>query len=101
MTQIPDWLNSIHPGWHDLLLGLHSNLIAIAPDYGTSQVKEKFGGLRVYLATPEPKAIRDLISAAESASYMTCEICGQPGEPRRPKGRPMGWVKTVCESCWT
>jgi len=57
-----------------------------------SQVKEKFGGLRFYVngATDEHWAY---IRFAESMSYKTCEVCGNPGKPYTD-----GWHATLCET---
>jgi len=59
--------------------------------YIAAQVKEKFGGLRFYMEG-ETKEMSDLISKAEEASFKTCEVCGEPGEPKRG-----GWIKTLCD----
>lgn len=55
-----------------------------------TQVKEKFGTLRIYVsrATAEAHAV---IEAMESLSAVTCEECGAPG---LRAGR--GWVRTLC-----
>lgn len=59
-----------------------------------SQVKEKFGGLRVYttFATDE---MDDLIREAEKESEVTCELCGDPGVLRLDGG----WYMTRCDKC--
>ena len=98
------------PGWWPILAELDVALAAIAPDYLVEQVKEKFGGLRFY-ATPdrfgrhgagvasEPLSseaaaeFRRLVDEAERRSFVTCEICGQPGKTRKARG----WLKTVCD----
>lgn len=58
-----------------------------------SQVKEKFGTLRIYWtsATDEMYAITD---EAEEKSETTCEICGAIG-----KLRGQGWLYTNCYKC--
>ena len=56
------------------------------------QVKEKFGGLRFYLDSSATEKLHDAIRLAEDESYKTCELCGEPGEPRRE-----GWIKTLCD----
>jgi len=55
------------------------------------QIKEKFGGLRVYTngITETHHAYIDFASAMASR---TCEVCGSPGESRNT-----GWVKTLCD----
>jgi hypothetical protein len=57
------------------------------------QIKEKFGGLRVYFSGGDDY-IRGVISMAESFSYKICEICGERGQPN--KG---GWIVTLCDKC--
>lgn len=57
-----------------------------------AQVKEKFGGLRFYVSGASD-GLRELIREAEGLSFETCEVCGQPGEPRRGGG-----IKTLCDA---
>jgi hypothetical protein len=57
------------------------------------QIKEKFGGLRVYLSGGD-EYVRGLVSMAEGFSYKICEVCGERGSPN--KG---GWISTLCDSC--
>jgi hypothetical protein len=58
------------------------------------QVKEKFGGLRFYTSGNDDM-VEGMIHMAEDLSYMTCEVCGQPGMMCN-KG---GWLKTLCPTC--
>jgi hypothetical protein len=58
-----------------------------------SQVKEKFGTLRLYF-TSENEEISAAIKEAEEASEVTCEDCGAAGSLR--KG---GWLRTLCDAC--
>lgn len=57
------------------------------------QVKEKYGGLRIYF-TGGDDYVEGIISMAEEYSYKVCEVCGNSGKPN--KG---GWITTLCESC--
>jgi hypothetical protein len=57
------------------------------------QIKEKFGGLRVYFSGGDDY-IEGLVSMAESFSYKICESCGERGSPN--KG---GWISTLCDEC--
>jgi hypothetical protein len=57
------------------------------------QVKEKYGGLRVYF-TGGDDYIRGIVSMAEEYSYKVCGVCGNAGKPN--KG---GWITTLCDSC--
>lgn len=56
-----------------------------------SQVKEKFGGLRFY-TNGYTDVIQGMISMAESMSYRTCEVCGNPG-----RSNSYGWISTLCD----
>jgi hypothetical protein len=56
------------------------------------QIKEKYGGLRVYFSGGD-EYIEGLVSMAEAMSYKICDICGNKGEPN--KG---GWISTRCEA---
>lgn len=57
------------------------------------QIKEKYGGLRVYYSGGD-NYIRGVVSMAEEYSYKVCGVCGNSGKPN--KG---GWITTLCESC--
>jgi len=57
------------------------------------QIKEKFGGLRIYYSGGDD-FIDGLISMAEAISYKTCESCGNKGKPNES-----GWIVTLCEDC--
>lgn len=57
------------------------------------QIKEKFGGLRIYQSGGDDY-VDGLISMAEEMSYKTCERCGCPGSPNK-----QGWIMTLCDSC--
>jgi hypothetical protein len=102
--QIPQWLDSVGPGWTPLLLTLDDQLKAIQPNYQVVQMKEKFGGLRIYLAGSPAgvfEEVNRLICTAEGVAERTCEFCGRPGIPQAPPGRSTGWVKTACDECQT
>ena len=87
-------------GWYGPLLnlGYHAEqVLAKYPNSGvyTSQVKEKFGTLRVYLDGhsdhPAYVAIQALIEEAEVATSALCEVCGAPGEMVKA-----GWRWVAC-----
>lgn len=91
----------VGPGWHELVVGVHSQLSGIDPDYHIHQVKEKFGGLRYYYA-PSDKAtmeqasqMAEIVRSAEERSWKICEECGAPGEIQGDQ-----WVRVVlCSNC--
>jgi hypothetical protein len=55
------------------------------------QIKEKFGGLRIYYSGGDDY-VRGLVSLADELSYKICEVCGDPGKPT--KG---GWISVLCD----
>lgn len=63
------------------------------PQVQFTQIKEKFGTLRMY-TTHIDDYIDGVISMADSMSCCTCEVCGVPGG--RTKG---GWITTLCRRC--
>jgi hypothetical protein len=82
-------LASVGPGWAELVRAFFQ----ACEDAGVEivQVKEKFGGLRMYTGNT-PEHIWDLIADIERKSYKTCEDCGKRG-----KLRAGGWVRTLCD----
>lgn len=61
----------------------------------SSQIKEKFGGLRFYTNYSNEK-IDDFIKFAEFLSYKICEKCGSTQNVTQNK---KGWIKTLCKNC--
>jgi len=86
--QIPEHYGDVGGGWRDILERAHAAALESNPDYRVTQVKEKFGGLRLYLVGVGG-AVTDPF---EQESYTTCERCGKPGALRRPGG----WYLTLC-----
>ncbi len=80
------------PGWYSLIQELIEDLINLGWNKQTTQVKEKFGGLRFYI-NEGSKEIHDRVIKAEIKSYSTCEKCGSSGEARRD----IGWISTLCD----
>jgi hypothetical protein len=56
-----------------------------------TQIKEKFGTLRVYTDTID-RELDQLIVDMEIKSAKVCEVCGDVG-----KIRSGGWIKTLCD----
>jgi hypothetical protein len=87
-------------GWYHILDSLCGLIIRheqqINPDQyypvRFDQVKEKYGGLRVYFSGGD-EYISGLIDMAEATSYKTCEVCGDAG-----KSNEQGWISTLCDS---
>lgn len=59
------------------------------------QIKEKFGGLRIYVSNTT-KELDKMIKEAEDQSYKVCEYCGSTDNVKQA-GK--GWIKTLCEKC--
>ena len=60
------------------------------------QVKEKFGGLRIYHSGGDDYC-QGLIDMAGCMSYTICELCSDGG--CRHIGHTSGWIQTICEDC--
>lgn len=92
------WGFMIGEGWRLILLDLLDELRPIVADEGlkdfrVQQVKEKFGGLRVYLNAPSER-ISAAIGRAEERAARTCEACGRPGRLRTDRPH----VQTLCDA---
>lgn len=77
-------------GWHALVDKVYD---ALPYDTKITQVKEKFGGLRIYCWGADEEFL-DFLIDIENESFTICEECGKPGK-RRPD---LGWVKTLCDT---
>jgi len=86
-------------GWYNILDTLCHNIQRHVVSKGedvsveTTQVKEKFGGLRFYYSGGN-EFIRGLVYMAECLSCCTCEECGSPGTQN-----DKGWINTLCDPC--
>lgn len=78
-------------GWNGLLDDAIRDILAIQPDVVASQIKEKFGGLRIYLDNVHDEAVYDVVDRYEILSKRVCQECGEPG--KLIKG---GWLVTLC-----
>jgi hypothetical protein len=86
-------------GWFNIVRKLCEDLEPLVTEaekvtgrpFEVLQVKQKLGGLRVYV-NHSTKVIRNRIEAAQRESLRTCEVCGQPGS--RWEG---DWIRTVCD----
>ena len=87
-------------GWHSILDKLFEQFsdepIVIL------QVKEKFGGLRIYFMSENDDdfdfdydAAYEMIDSLCYEAWSICEYCGKPGEVRTN----LFWVKTLCDEC--
>ena len=60
------------------------------------QIKEKFGGIRLYIDGGDHRFIYGVVAMLEMWCASTCEVCGDHGARVNMGGR--GWLKTVCEA---
>ncbi len=90
---------SVGDGWVPLLdrlfMRIESHVQFNPTPVVVGQVKEKFGGLRVYFDESDD-FVNGLGTMAESVSWMICEDCGARGELRCG-----GWIRTLCDACET
>ena len=59
------------------------------------QIKEKYGGLRIYTSF-DTQELHKMISEAEEKSYRVCEICGSE---KYVGCRTNAWIQTICIDC--
>lgn len=73
-------------GWRPLVEGFMDSVAGT--DFKAVQIKEKFGGLRIYGSGP---VTAEYDKAAVKASH-TCAICGEEG-----KLRSTNWLAVLCD----
>ncbi len=87
-------------GWYPLLDRLFRDIDVIRREdeltgIKVSQVKQKLGGLRVYLGRANDR-VHDRIRQAEAEALATCEGCGGTTPGIRSIG---GYLTNSCDSC--
>lgn len=100
MTKHFDLLRNIshcecEDGWYVLLDDLFTELSGLSKHVRVTQVKEKFGGLRCYVANASQECL-EAIQQAEHKSFLLCELCGERGHTVRSNGY---WLSTRCDKC--
>lgn len=96
------WGLDVGDGWYDILNAV-SRLIEFHEEHNidpdeyypatAAQVKEKFGGMRLYFDGGD-EYVRGVVAMAELMSEKTCELCGSPGHIRGH-----GWLACRCDKC--
>jgi hypothetical protein len=82
-------------GWISLLERVY--ILAEADERAIiGQIKEKYGGLRVYLehGSVNPELLR-VIDEVEAKSESMCEVCGADA---RTAESARGWIRTLCDA---
>lgn len=86
-------------GWKSIVDPVLDELEAM-PGIEIRQVKDKFGGLRIYVeyAGGEQRNARaaELITKARELCSRTCQECGWEGSTQNSTGH---WVRTICAAC--
>jgi hypothetical protein len=117
---------SIGPGWRHLVQALFDhaehdkkyNPTSGFANMVVTQVKEKFGALRIYFYIPTDEfyasgrpvpprikvkdgaydAVEGFIDALTSISVRTCEACGKLALPTKDR-RQRSWILALCKDC--
>ncbi len=88
-----DAVQCVGKGWEHLIRKVYNAKVGLGIPVGIIQVKEKFGGLRIY-ADYYVKEIEDVIVEVGKESLTVCEECGNSGSLVKYNG----WYKTRCEN---
>lgn len=84
-------LASTGKGWADLINAVFNKAQSYSPGIRIIQVKEKWGGLRIY-CDPYVEDFEKMLREVEKKSFTICEECGKPANLRDG-----GWYKTLCD----
>ncbi len=118
------WGITCGDGWYNIIEEACEKLQKLSDDTNSqivfTQIKEKFGLLRIYISIDELKETRidimtnhgvlvnsleqpsggvweaahNITNEAEEKSIKTCEVCGELGSPCSNRG----WILTLCET---
>ena len=90
------------PGWLHILRAV---LLVAPKGIVFAQIKEKFGGLRIYVDsfaedTPEEEkdSYQRQLRFAEFFSRITCQDCAKPADVDY-ETKPGRYIRTLCEDC--
>lgn len=98
-TEFPDLFSEafdvwIPSGWYEITRQACDAIVRVDPTARAAQLKEKFGGIRLYMNTCA-QTTHTVIEALEAQSFHTCQECGAPGTRTQKK-----WlVITLCPVC--
>jgi len=90
------WGICVGDGWLNIIDQLSTELNELDVEY--SQIKEKFGELRVYLDILNQEHTNkayNIVNKYEILSTTICEKCGKPGK----RSTKNSWIKTICDEC--
>lgn len=86
-------LESVGRGWASLVNEVFDVYENIKGTIKIVQVKEKWGGLRIYTDYSNT-TLDEVLRKVEELSLTICEDCGKPG-----KIVGTGWYRTLCPTC--
>ena len=91
------WSN-IPRGWEAIIREAVEAIAVVDPLTKIKQIKDKFGGLRLYVNSNDASGRVDvIISLAEESSYRFCEWCsGKSAKQKQIKG----FYHTLCDACY-
>jgi hypothetical protein len=84
-------LQSVGDGWASLVNEVFDMMSTMKTSVKIIQVKEKWGGLRIYTDAMHGVLDKRIIDV-EKRSFEICETCGNPGALRSG-----GWYQTLCD----
>lgn len=88
------WGFECDDGWYSLIREASRKIVEVCPNAIMTQVKEKYGNLRLYhIGNDESLDVEDW---ACKESKTICEVCGAPGKIVSTSGDRYGWLKTLC-----
>jgi hypothetical protein len=93
-----EWGVECESGWFDLIYNLSCSIHNRCSETSFTQIKEKYGGLRISVTSCGGGCYKDYdawIAWAEAKSYRICEWCGAPGKLRRS----LPYILTLCDAC--
>lgn len=78
-------------GWLGIIQRLFEVLIKLGWDKQFINVKEKFGGMSIFIDNVPENGFHFILEA-EKETFKICEVCGELGEQNKIKG----WIHTLC-----
>jgi hypothetical protein len=71
---------SVPAGWYPLMEAVCEEIHKTGEDIKFTQIKEKFGSLRMYTTLYESSGLQSIFEAAEELSSSMCVMCGKDAE---------------------
>lgn len=86
-------------GWKPVVIEAVQQIRQLNPDVELIQIKEKFGGLRLYCSGDGNEQVREIIRDAERKCDTVCEDCGATDGVTTGVNPGRYWVRTLCPAC--